>query len=243
VIIGLLMIAEENDVLERTLDHNAKLVDCFFVLDGTVPNHHSQAICQHHPKCAGYATDADLPRPPYGEKPVDGWRQFIFEWATARHGFGHWFLLLHGDEMWTAKREHISGGVDGLMFELPFYFPRVGDVWRDDVHPIDQLTWHLSPGWPELRAFRADEGVAFNTAQHFNVQPAGLQRVGWCPYPIKHYPYRSPRVQRARAARHMRTQFDPDNYRHILNDDNVFWTDEMIAVWRRRSPFRELAQA
>lgn len=241
--IGLLMIADEDDVLERTLDHNARLVDAFYVLDGTVPNDTSRALCESHEKCAGYATDADLPRPPYGAKPVDGYRQFIHEWALREHGHGHWFLLLHGDELWTARREHIGGGVDGLMFELPFYFPRAGDTWREDMHPLDQLTWHLSPGWPELRAFRGDEGVAYDVTQHFNVHPAGLRRVGWCPYPIKHFPYRAPAVQRARAERHLRTQFDPDNYRHILSDDMVSWTDEMIAVYRQRSPFRDLAQA
>ena len=46
--IGLLMINEENDILERTLAANAPLVDCVYVLDGTA-NHTSswRAIRSH----------------------------------------------------------------------------------------------------------------------------------------------------------------------------------------------------
>jgi hypothetical protein len=239
--IGLLMINGENDVLERTLAHNSEYVDAFYVLDGTVPNDESERICRAHPKCWGYRTDAQLPRPPYGDKPVCGWRQFMLEHAYADHGHDNWFLILHGDEVWTKHpKEMVTSSFDGYIYKLPFYFPREGEEWDPAVHPLDQLHWSLWPGYPEFRLFLGGEGVNFNRDQRFNTRPAGIKRAAIAPDPILHYLYRSPDAQRARAAEHARTDFDLANYLHILDDDAVYWTDEMIGRYRRKEFFTEL---
>ncbi len=226
--LGLLMVNGENDVLEETLAANAELVDAFYVLDGTVPNTVSERICLAHPKCAGYTRDQDLPAS-YPRNPVDGYRQHLYEQAVADHGFDNWFLLLHGDEVWTQDpRDHLIDGADGYMFLLPFFFPRAGETWDYTWPALDQLQWSLGPGFPEFRMFRGGPGVRFDKSQHFNVTPAGLTSMGAMPFPINHYLYRSPMSQRARAAQHVANGFDPDNYRHITDGDHVYWTDAMI---------------
>lgn len=237
--IGLLMIADEDDVLERTLNHNAKFVDKFYVLDGSVDQSRSALICCSHPKFGGYLSDDMLPKPPYPKKPVDGYRQALLDRAYDEHGYDHWFLLLHGDEMWTGLPS--MPGYDGFIFPLPFYFPREGEPWDDERHPLDQLHWNLSPGWPEFRLFRGGSNVFFDPEQHFNVTPLGLSRITHCPLPIKHYPYRAPRVQRYRAERHRLTGFDPDNYEHIRGEKGVYWTDAMIERRQRSANFTNLA--
>ena len=239
--IGLLMVCGEDDILERTLAHNAQFVDWLYVLDGTIPNSKSKAICEAHPKCAGYTRDADLDTGRYGGYPRDGWRQHLYEQAAADHGRDHWFLLLHGDELWTGLPD--TEGFDGFIFRLPFFFPREGEPWDDSVHPLDQLRWSLGPGWPEFRMFRGSPDVNFDPRQHFNVTPSGLNRIGGCDYAILHYLYRAPDAQRARAATHERSRFDPDNYQHITHGDNVYWTDEMIDAYRQQPQFRELRDA
>ncbi len=233
--IGLLMVAEEDDILERTLEHNARFVDCFYALSaGDWVMETPEAVG----KCHGWWLDADVR---YEGQPRDGWRQHLLERAYRDHGHDNWFLLLHGDEMWTADpRDIATRNADGFVFPLPFFFPREGEEWRDDVHPIDQLKWALGPGWPELRMFRGGPNVNYDPTQHFNVTPGGLHTLAHVDAPIFHYPYRSPEVQRARAERHQTTGFDPDNYQHITDSDSVYWTDDMIAGYQARPQFRDL---
>ncbi len=237
--IGLLMVADEDDILDRTLEHNLGFVDWFYVLDGSKnPTRHGHMDWPF--KCMGAYQDKDLPAG-YPEKPTDGYRQFLLQKAVADWGPDNWFVLLHGDEMWTADpRDIATRNADGFVFPLPFFFPREGEEWQDDVHPIDQLHWALGPGWPELRMFRGGPDVHYHSQQHFNVTPGGLHTLAHVDAPIFHYPYRSPEVQRARAERHQTTGFDPDNYQHITEGDNVYWTDEMIAAYRERPQFQNL---
>jgi hypothetical protein len=231
--IGLLMVSHENDVLADTLDLNLRYVDEFYVLDGTVPNDESRAICEAR-GCAGYLTDAELPRPPFTDRPVCGYRKAIHEMAVADHGPDNWFLVLHGDEVWTFDpRRFADSPWGGHVFPLPFYFPRAGEPWDDTRSPLEQLRWRLGPGYPEVRLFRGGEGVHYIPTQQWFAGPQGVG-LEHHTEPIQHFLYRSPEVQRERARRHERTGFDPDNYRHILEEDAVYWDDERIAAYQAR---------
>lgn len=241
--IGLLLNSHEDDILEATLTANLEHLDCFYVLDGTVPNTDSRRICESFGKCAGYQTDADLPRPPYPVKPVCGYRQAILEAAVADHGFDNWFVVLHGDEVWTFNPRDLPGqhpGVDGFTFQLPFYFPRDGEPWDDEVGPLEQLRWRLGPGYPEFRMFKGGPGVAYDPAQTYNAAPRGLTNTALVPLEIRHYLYRSPAVQQARYERHLVTGFDPANYAHI-GEGRVYWDDAMIRKYRAHPFFKVLS--
>lgn len=232
--IGLLLVNEEDDILADTLAANAPLVDCFYVLDGTADNLHSRWVCESYLKCVGYWRDQDVP---YDGPPRDGWRQFLYQHAVENHGHDNWFLLLHGDEVWTEHPADIAGrhpGCDGLGFRLPFFVPREQDGWDPGRTPTDQLRWMLGPGWPEFRMFRGSPNVAFDPSQHFNVTPAGLNAIAFTPYKILHYPYRSPEQQARRA----QVTWDPDNY-----TQTGLWSDERIESMRSHEHFRELTCA
>ena len=239
--IGLLMINGENDILEEVLESHCEIVDVFYTLDGTIPNDESKAICMETGKCGGYITDAELPRPRFTEKPVCGWRQAIYEMAVADHGWDHWFLVLHGDEIWTCAPEDIVvPGVDGYTMLLPFFFPREGEPWDYSKGAIEQLHWNLGPGFPEFRLFHGNPNVRYRESQRFNTMPEGLSSNLLVDAPILHYLYRSPEVQRARAAQHQQTEFDLDNYLHIVEDDVVYWNDERIKDYQAQAHFKEL---
>lgn len=141
MVVGLLMVAYEDDILEEVLARHEEIVDVFYALDGTVPSTDSERIISASAKCAAYTRDADL-RPTYGDTPRDGWRQHLYEQAVAEHGYENWFALLHGDEVWTFDpRDVVQEGVDGYVFPLPCYIPR--DPWDYDRTPIEQLEWFL----------------------------------------------------------------------------------------------------
>jgi len=239
--IGLMMIAHENDILGAVLHEHDKIADAIYVLDGTVPSTHSWQMCHANGKCVYYAHDRQLPRPPYPERPVDGYRQFLLERAYRDHGRDNWFLLLHGDEVWTFDPRDVVAehpGADGFIFPLPCYFPREGEKWDYDVHPLEQLRWNLGPGWPELRMFRGGEHVGFDPESHFNTTPHGISSIVRDGRQIKHYPYRSPAVQRERAERHRRTGFDPDNYQHV--EQEIFSSVPFIAQWQQQQVWQVL---
>jgi hypothetical protein len=176
---------------------------------------------------------------------VCGYRQFLLGHAKIDHGWDHLFMVLHADEIWTVDPRPMArkSNHDGFIYNLPFFFPRQGEDWLEDVHPLDQLHWHLGPGWPEFRLFKGNPTVAYDPVQRFNTKPSGIRSVTTVADPILHYPYRAPAVQRLRAATHERTQFDPDNYQHILNEDAVYWDDDRIRAAQARPEFTTLASS
>lgn len=216
--IGLLMLRDENDIVVDTLAGNSQLVDCFYVLDGSDDYKTSEGICQGFSNCAGYWRDCEVP---YPEPPVDGWRQFLYEKATNDHGHDHWFLLLHGDELWVNHPDDAIADVpdaDGFEFRLPFAIPR---GWDDARTAYDQLREFAFPGWPEFRMFKGSEDVAYDPSQHFRTSPNGLERVARLNRAILHYPYRSLASQKLRASKS--AAWSPENYETI-----GYWDDDRL---------------
>ena len=233
-LIGLMMIREENDILERTLSHNLEFVDVVYAAFG---DKDAGDILFNRPwdKPVHSFSDAYVAAQGWPEQPCDGYRGFLLEEAIRNHGHDNWFLLLHGDELWTQDPREITSRITrdrvAVVYNLPFFLPREGEPWEDDIHPLDQLHWHLTPGWPEVRMFREASGVRYQPNQHFNVTPDGIEFLWYADAPILHYPYRSPEQQAKRAA----VTFDPDNYQRT-----GYWTDAMIADQMTRPQFREL---
>lgn len=217
MVIGLLMTAHDEDILERTLTHNAALVDCFYALDGGA----AKQIIVKQPNCSAYLSDFQC-----GEGPArDGWRQVLHRWAVADHGPEHLFVLLHGDEMWMDAPRDIADdnpGFDGFMLRLPIATVS-GDL--------------IGPGVPEFRMFWGSDDVAYDWQQHFNVQPAGLDNVKLTHGMIAHVPWRSVASQRLRQAHHRDTGFDPDNHDRIYMHEQ-----EIIDHWLGKEHYQALTQ-
>jgi hypothetical protein len=225
--IGLLLTAGDNDILPDTLAHNTQWCDAIYSLspmgDGAGP--------------IVAAADCDSVILYEEYLPVDFWlpvrdgiRGALLRAARIDYGDDNWYLLLHADEVVEDDPRDLPSiypDADGFWFRLPVYVPR--DPWDDSKSAIDQMRWRLEPGWPEVRMFKDGPGVMYDPTQHFRTEPAGLRNILEADRDIGHYPYRSPDRQRAKAAQHMRTGFDPDNYRHIIERDEVVWSDEKIA--------------
>lgn len=223
--IGLLMTRDENDILEDTLAVNCQHVDCFYALDGSEDYGTAAAICYATGKCAGFTRDAETGY----ENITDGCRQFIYAQAVKEHGYANWFLLLHGDEAWTFDPDAAIDAdpeADGFEFRLPFLFPR---SWDYDRTAFEQLTEALGPGWPEFRMFKGSPFVRYYVHRHFSVRPQGIQRAIRFDWPIMHYPFRSPEVQRHHAAKSK--TWSPENLEAVRERDEVFWNDERIAAF------------
>ncbi len=221
------MTACDEDIAADVLARSRASTDALYVLDGSDTRAHLPAL-------DGYWRDEEMP---YDGQVRDGWRQFLYERAVADHGYDHWFCLLHSDEVWTFDPREMHArwpDADGFQFRASCYFPRAGEQWDYERSALDQLRWSLGPGWPEFRMFHGGPEVAFEPTQHFNTTPRGLRLIIQTDLEIKHYPFRSPSSQLARAQMHMRTGFDPDNYRHVL-DGEIYWSDARIKEWQKES--------
>lgn len=241
MVIGLLMVCDEDDILDATLKRHCEIADAIYTLDGGggLPTWFAMSD-----KFGCYFKDSDLSRPPYSHQPKDGHRQVLYERAVRDHGHDNLFLLLHGDEVWTFDPAAVADeyqDVDGFCFRLPFYFPHADEGWDERRHPLEQLHWRLGPGWPEFRMFRGNPEVRYDINQHFNVVPSGLRKIHTLPLEIRHYPFRAPSHQIERAARHELTGFDPENYRHILNEGRTLWDDDLISRWQGIDHFAEVS--
>lgn len=220
--IGLLMIRDENDILNDTLAINARLVDVFYVLDGSKDAFIARDICAKFDNCARVFRDSGVV--------TDSSRQLLLDAAREDHGDNHWYLLLHGDELWTFDPSDVVDNhpaAEGFEFRLPFAFPR---RWDSQRTAFEQLTEFAGPGWPEFRMFRDQPGVHYVAGRHHECKPEGVDIVfrvegHW----ILHYPYRSPQHQRERAR--TRRVWSPENYQHI-SAGGVFWNDDMLADLR-----------
>lgn len=200
-VIALLVHKAEDDILPESLAANARFFDDIYTLNGdpdATPDDHQ-------------FTDASLPRPPFPENTVDGYRQALLEQAVKDHGHGHLYVLLHADEMWTIDPRKVAAAhpfADGFVFRMPLCF-NPGE-WDNERSPIAQMTACLRPGYPEFRVFRERPGVHFIPSQHFIVKPQGLTKIIDIADEVRHYPFRSAESQLQRAT----ATFDPDNYQH-----------------------------
>ncbi len=230
--IGLLVTACDEDIVADVLKRSEARPDALYVLDGSDTR-------AHLPLVNGYWRDEEVP---YSGHMRCGWRQFLYEKAVADHGYDHWFLILHSDEVWTFEPRRILRHwprADVLRFRASCYFPREGEEWDYETPALDQLKWNLGPGWDEARMFHGNPKAAYEPSQHFVVTPKGLNISVQTELEIKHYPFRSPESQRRRAELHKQTEFNLGNHQHVL-DGHVYWDDERIAQWQQYDCFREL---
>jgi calcineurin-like phosphoesterase family protein len=97
LIIGLMLIRNENDILREVLAEHFKFSDHIFVLDGTTEDSKlSKEICQSFENISHY-TENQLPSH-YPHPIRDGCRQFLVERAREKFGAQGWFVILHGDD-------------------------------------------------------------------------------------------------------------------------------------------------
>ena len=214
--IGLLLTYNETDIIDEMMQSNRHAVDAVFVLDGSTDDTPKKLV--QYPEVHTILRDADVLET--GEKLRDYHRQVLLEAARATFGTGHWYTLMHGDEIFfdnpkTIIEQADKQGAKRVNWAAMQFFLHTSDKTKyeqADITAVNEtkvnetkvnktefnkdvqtrVRWY-SPFWLEIRQFKDDPGVHYPVGQHGKVIPAG---VGWKPYnrvPIfKHYPYRSP---------------------------------------------------
>jgi Glycosyl transferase family 2 len=202
--IGLLLSFNEADVLPQMLAAHESEIDVIYALDGSTDE--TTNILRQHPLIDKILLDKDVAQ----NAPVrDFHRQALLEVARQRHGYGHWYTLLHADEFFhdspraviRAAEETGAGMVNWMSMQ---FFLHLSDthLYNEAGIPIDQdiqkrITWY-SPFWIEVRQFLDVQQffwqkVAYKQGQHARVHPHGHRLKPFWKMPIlKHYTYRSP---------------------------------------------------
>ena len=200
--IGLLLTYNETDIIDEMMHANRHTVDAIFVLDGSTDDT-PEKLAQYS-EVHTILRDADVLKP--SEKLRDYHRQVLLEAARAAFGTGHWYTLMHGDEIFhhNPKRviEHADKqGAQRVNWAAMQFFLHTSDKGKNTDNDVQAKVRWYSPFWLEIRQFKDQPGVHYPRGQHGKVIPTG---VGWKPYshvPIfKHYPYRSPEQMAARMA-------------------------------------------
>lgn len=244
--IGLLLTHDEVDIVDEMMRVNRGAVDAIFALDGSSDGTSERLAA--YPEVALILRDADVAG---GGRVRDFHRQALLDAARERFGPGHWYTLMHADELFHDDPRAVARAAEGQGAAIVNYA-----VMQFFLHPDDRtegasggvqerVRWY-SPFWVEVRQFRDRPGARYRPGEHGRVYPRG---VGGRPYgrmPIlKHYPYRTP-AQAAARLRAMaergfsgsatdlpvfRTRFEP-RYRVARRFDGDFGELEMA---RQRS--------
>ncbi len=203
--IGLLMTRNERDVIEEVMTANRGCVDTIFALDGSTDG--TDRILASYPEVELLLRDDQVA--PDG-RVRDYHRQVLLDAAHARYGHGHWFTLLHGDEIFYDDPRAViaaaeAQGAQRVNWAVMQFFLHPDDApgktaCSNGSHRSvqERIRWY-SPFWIEIRQFRSGPRTRYRR-RHGQVVPdgVGLRPYGKMPI-LKHYPYRSPEQMQARA--------------------------------------------
>lgn len=199
--IGLLLTYNEADVIDEMMEANRGSVDAIFALDGSDDG--TAERLARYPEIELLLRDRDVAP---GARVRDHHRQVLLDAARDRYGEGHWYTLMHGDEIFHDDPRSVAEdaerrGAAIVNWAVMQFFLHPGDEDADTNAPVQERVRWYSPLWVEVRQFRGRPGARYRPGEHGRVFPHG---VGWKPYgrmPIlKHYPYRSPEQARRRLA-------------------------------------------
>ncbi len=232
-LIGILMIRNENDVLEETLQNITQFYDRIFVLDGTEPESElrvSEAILRSFPEVTFIMRDADTD----GPFPIrDGARHYLLEEVRRQYGVGNWIGVLHGDEFYSRDPRPFIALLDPakvpiIQARLCHFFLHTDDkaTWeeRKDKPVQDRITHYMWPGTPENRLFYDDGRCRYDPRRHKMIVPygAGARRMRFDHLVIKQYNYRTPEQMHERAAQRLDSDWQVHHYGHIRDSDMYF---------------------
>lgn len=233
--IGLLMIKDETDMLAEALRNHTVFCDAIYVLDGTNGplRAESEAICRSFPEVKGYFRDADIGI----ELPLrDGARGFLLEHARAEQGFGHWYAVLHGDEIWAQDPRDLASGhpdvAKAYSVKLFHFFPHISqrDSW--DYVPYETsieacATHFMLPGITEHRLFFDTGKHDFDIDRHSRVIPLSIDTFH-TDLVVKQYNYRTPRQAHTRATTRRDDLWQQNHYQHLLDGTDNFFVNTLV---------------
>jgi hypothetical protein len=232
--IGLLMIKDETDMLAEALRNHTVFCDAIYVLDGTEGplQAQSEAICRSFPQIKGYWCDTDtgIARPL-----KDGARGVLLQHARTEQGHGHWYAVLHGDEIWSQDPRNLVAecpeGVHACSINLYHFFPHVSErkTWNyvPNVTSIEACATHfMLPGILEHRLFYDTGAYDYDIGRHSRVVPMGLD-VFHTDFAVKQYNYRTPHQAHTRAVMRRDDAWQQNHYRHLIDGTDHFFIETL----------------
>lgn len=180
------------------MDANRHTVDTIFVLDGSDDG--TDEILKQYKEVELVLKDRDVS----SSHIRDYHRQVLLEAAHERYGVGHWFTLMHGDEIFYDDPRKIAEqadrqGASRVNWAAMQFFMHTSDEPLDTTKPVQERLRYYSPFWLEVRQFKSSARTHYKDGVHGKVIPEG---VGWRPFskvPIyKHYSYRTPEQMQRR---------------------------------------------
>ena len=204
--IGLMMVRNEIDVIEKYMDHILQWINLILVLDDSDDG--TYEYLEKQPQVKYIVKQKTLY---FDERPNDGMRQCLLSYAQRNYGYGGWFHLLHPDEFFwdnpiAIAEEAEAQGVEQVNSHSMYFFYHTS---QKDI-PIKELGWPVwySPGTIEERQFKNKPGLIYHAMQDHKCTPHGLNGSLLLFAPIiRHYPLRSPEQALARARDRLATQF------------------------------------
>jgi len=235
MLIGLMMIKDEEDMLAESLANHSSFCDAILILDGTQGDSQqiSQRICRSFSKVVGYWRDQDTG---YAQPLRDGARRFLLEQARARWGRRHWYAVLHGDELWATDPKpflEVRSWLRTLGYQVQVYhfFPHTSQ--SDDWHFVSgessieaQATHYMLPYISEERLF-FDAGFRnYRVTHHSRVIPKGSQSQP-TQIVIKQFNYRSPYQAHKRYITRKDSAWQINHYQHLSQGVEQFFVDSL----------------
>jgi hypothetical protein len=196
--IGLLMTYNEADIIKEVMEANRHVVDTIFALDGSDDG--TDEILGQYKEVELILKDKDVTSSPVR----DYHRQVLLAAAHERYGVGHWFTLMHGDEIFHDDPRKIAEqadkqGASRVNWAAMQFFMHTSDEPLDTTRPVQERLKYYSPFWLEIRQFKSSARTFYKDGVHGKVIPEG---VGWRPFskvPLyKHYSYRTPEQMQRR---------------------------------------------
>jgi len=251
--IGLLLSYNEVDIIDEMMAANRRGVDAIFALDGSDDGTYERL--RRYPEVALVLRDEAVAG---AGKVRDHHRQALLDAARERYGQGHWYTLMHADEIFHDDPRAVAAAAERqgarlVNWAVMQFFLHPEDAGQDESLPVQtRLRWY-SPFWVEVRQFRDRPGAAYRNGEHGRVFPRGTGRRPYGRMPIvKHYPYRTEAQARQRlrvmadrgfagsatAGEALRTRYEP-RYRLARRFDGDFRELEMarqgglLAMWWR----------
>ena len=235
-LIGLLMIRDEADILEASLDAACRWFDRILVLDGTTDpeaRRRTDEILAARPEVVFVARDDDLP----GTHTRDGARQHLLTEARRRYGVDNWIGVLHADEcidqdprpLLAARHPAVDPSIR-VRLAHAFLHTRDEPRWSElaDLPVRERVRHAMWPGVPESRFFFDTGHRDYEVGRHAKVIPRSFRAGPLVDgYVIVQYNERSPAQAIARARQRAADGWQVGHYARFLGDDPVVFTDSL----------------
>jgi glycosyltransferase involved in cell wall biosynthesis len=195
--IGLLMTCNEEDCITEVMNEHTKYFDKILVLDGSTDR--TEEIIRSYKAVKYFLKDKDIIDKMPGKQFKDGARQFILEKAQEMFGFGGWFTILHGDEIFYDNPVEMAEqaektGAEKINWYAMNFFLHTTDQERNlaAIKSVQERVIWYCPGFLEIRSFKNKRGIHYRLEEHARCFPHGIGWKIFHNFPIyKHYPYRS----------------------------------------------------